>query len=110
MAVQEAETQNRKRRPMSEETRRRISQTVKSNYKDPEFREKVLEARKVAGRDEVPEDQRKAMQEGTKRSWSDPLKLKSRVDTLLRKLEETLDLEEGSLEIDGLPPTILGSN
>jgi hypothetical protein len=77
---------------------------MKENYKDPIFREKVKDAREDKGVAEkirlsrTPE-LRKKIGEGASRSWSDPLQLRKRIDTLLRKLEVLEDRKENSLTV-----------
>jgi hypothetical protein len=80
---------------------------MKENYKDSAFREKVKGAREDKGVAEkirlsrTPELRRK-IGEGASRSWSDPLQLRKRIDTLLRKLEVVEGREENSLDIRGI--------
>ena len=89
---------------MSSEARLKISDTMKRKYEDPSFRQKVRTAREEKGVAEkirssrTPELKRR-IGEGASRSWSDPVQLRRRISTLLRKLEVAENREENSLDI-----------
>jgi hypothetical protein len=91
-------------RKVNQETRERISKTMKERYQDPEYCEMVEKAREEKGVGEkirasrTPE-LRKKIGTGAKKSWEDPIQLRKRITTLLRKLETVEGRVENSLEI-----------
>ena len=91
-------------REVDQETRKRISESMKKRYKDPEYCEMVEKAREKNGVGEkirasrTPE-LRKKIGTGAKKSWEDPIQLRKRIATLLRKLEIVENRLENTLEI-----------
>jgi len=89
MAVEES-IQPRK---MSEETKSKISEAIKQKNEDPAYRKEVADKRREAGYEVRTEEQRIAMRAGTSASWTDPDKLRKRVQTMLSKLATVLALD-----------------